>query len=177
MGGVSPLRHNGPVIDLLALAADLPVEPFEAGDVLIQQGTDPGRLLILASGTVTVERDGVPVALIDSPGAVFGEMAAVLGKGATATVRATTAGEVHVAADPDDFFMERPEATLAVLRTTAARLDGMTQYVVDIKSQFADAQGHLGMVDQILDTLLHHQVPPARPGSRRDPEGDHDHEH
>jgi len=162
-------------MDLLALAADLPVEPFEAGDVLIEQGTDPGRLLILGSGAVTVERNGIPVAWIDAPGAVFGEMAAVLGKGATATVRAASAGHVHVSSDPEAFFMERPEATLAVLRTTAGRLDGMTQYVVDIKSQFADAQGHLGMIDQILDTLLHHQAPTAQPGSVRDPEGDHEH--
>jgi len=163
------------MMDLLALSADLPVESFAEGDVLIEQGSDPHRLLVLASGSVTVERDGVPVARIDAPGAVFGEMAAVLGKGATATVRATSPGAVHVADDPEAFFMERPEATLAVLRTTASRLDGMTQYVVDIKSQFADAQGHLGMVDQILDTLLHHQVPPARPGSSRDPEGAHEH--
>ena len=29
------------------------------------------------------------------------------------------------------------------------------------------------MVDQILDTLVHHQAPPARTGSARDPEHDH----
>ncbi len=46
-----------------------------------------------------------------------------------------------------------------MLRTTASRLDGMTRYLVDVKRQFSDAGGHLGLVDQILDTLLHHQGP------------------
>ena len=82
---------------------------------------------------------------------------------------------VHVAADPEAFLTERPGAALTVLRTTAARLDGLTQYLVDVKEQFAGQEGHLGMVGDILDTLVHHQAPPARPGSARDPEGDHAH--
>ena len=51
----------------------------------------------------------------------------------------------------------------------------LTQYLVDVKAQFADQSGHLGMVDQILDTLVHHQAPEAQTGSIRDPEGDHLH--
>ena len=58
---------------------------------------------------------------------------------------------------------------------TASRLDGMTRYLVDVKQQFADAEGHLGHVDQILDQLVHHQGRPARTGSARDPDGDHEH--
>ena len=55
--------------------------------------------------------------------------------------------------------------------------DGLTHYLVDVKQQFSDAGGHLGMVDQILDQLVHHQAPPRTTGSARDPEGDHDHDH
>ncbi|HEY5134805.1 MAG TPA: cyclic nucleotide-binding domain-containing protein [Candidatus Nanopelagicales bacterium] len=161
--------------DLLALSTDLPTRTVTAGDVLIAEGSDPGVLYVLSSGSVTVERDGVAFASIDTPGAIFGEMSVVLGKPATATVRATTDVVVHVAADPEAFLLERPGAALSVLRTTAARLDGLTQYLVDVKGQFAELEGHLGMVDQILDTLVHHQVPPARTGSVRDPEGDHVH--
>ena len=81
---------------LLAAAADLPLETIPAGGVLIEEGTDPGRLLVLVSGEVTVERDGVPFARIDRPGAIFGEMSAVLGQPATATARAATDVVVHV---------------------------------------------------------------------------------
>ena len=82
---------------------------------------------------------------------------------------------MHVVDDPLGFLTDRPGAALAVLRMTASRLDGLTRYLVDVKQQFADADGHLGVVDQILDRLVHHQGPGARTGSARDPEGDHPH--
>ena len=161
--------------DLLALGSDLPLLTLTDGEVLIEEGSPPGRLMLLVAGQVMVEHDGVPFARIDSPGAVFGEMSAVLDRSATATVRAVGEVQVRLAEDPVAFLTEHPGAALAVLRTTAARLDGMTRYLVDVKRQLDDAGGHLGLVDQILDTLLHHQGPPATTGSARDPEGDHDH--
>lgn len=141
-----------------------------AGDVVIEEGSMSHRLLFLVSGRVTVERAGTPFARIDMPGAVFGELAWILGKPATATVRASTDIVARVVSDPQSFFTDHPDAALLVLRTTASRLDGVTQYLVDVKRQFAGLSGHLGMVDQILDTLVHHQGPPPRPGSVRDPE-------
>ncbi len=161
--------------DLLELSSDLPLARVPAGGVLIEEGTDAFRMYILVSGSVTVERDDVAFARIDSPGSIFGEMSVVLGRPATATVRATTDVEVRVVDEPEAFLTERPGVALSVLRTTAARLDGLTQYLVDVKGQFAGMDGHLGMVDQILDTLVHHQAPVARTGSTRDPEGDHQH--
>ncbi len=163
--------HNGRVTDLLALCADLPVRRVAGGAVLIEEGVTPAELLVLESGAVTVERDGTPFARIDTPGAVFGELSFVLGQPATATVRAVDDVAVRVVADPEAFLTERPGAALAVLRMTAARLDGLTQYLVDVKQQFSGLSGHLGMVDQILDTLVHHQGPRASTGSARDPEG------
>ena len=169
------MRQTGAMTDLLALAQDRPVASYAAGAVLIEEGAEPGPILLLVSGSVAVERAGVAFARIDAPGAVFGEMSVVLRRPATATVRAVDDVEVRVIEDPETFLLEQPGAALSVLRTTAERLDGLTQYLVDVKDQFAGQSGHLGMVDQILDTLVHHQAPPARTGSARDPEGDHQH--
>jgi CRP-like cAMP-binding protein len=172
-GGGPPLRafgNNARVTEMLGFCADLPVRSVPAGAVLISEGSEPGALLVLASGAVTIERDGVPFARIDHPGAVFGEMSWVLDRPATATVRASQPVQVHVMADPEEFLATHPEAAVEVLRMTAARLDGLTQYLVDVKAQFAGLDGHLGMVDQILDALVHHQAAPTRTGSVRDPE-------
>lgn len=163
--------------DLLAFSADLPLHPIAAGEVVVAEGSPPGRMLILVSGSVVVERDGVAFARIDTPGAVFGEMSVVLSRPATATVRAVEDIEVRVVDDPLAFLTERPGAAIAVLRTTAARLDGVTRYLVDVKHQFADAEGHLGHLDQILDRLVHHQGPTSRTGSARDPDGGLEHSH
>ena len=161
--------------DLLDLTADLPTVTVPEGVVVLEEGAPAGRMLVMVSGSVVVEHDGVPFARIDSPGAVFGEMSAVLDRPATATVRAAQDTVLRVVDDPVGFLSDQPGAALAVLRTTASRLDGLTQYLVDVKQQFADAGGHLGMVDAILDHLVHHQGPRPQPGSARDPEGDHAH--
>ncbi len=161
--------------DLLTLSANFPIQNVAAGEILITEGIRPSTMMVLVSGAVIVEHDGVAFARIDKPGSVFGEMSVVLERPATATVRAVEDVQVHVIADPVDFLTAQPGAALAVLRMTASRLDGLTHYLVDVKTQFADAAGHLGLVDKILDQLVHHQGPPARTGSARDPDGDHDH--
>ena len=161
--------------DLLELSADFPVIVLAHGEVLIEEGSDPAKLYVLISGPLVIEHGGMAFARIDTPGAVFGEMFAVLDRPATATVRA--AGEVHlrIVENPIAFLTEHPGAALAVLRTTASRLDGLTHYLIDVKQQFANLGGHLGVVDQILDRLIHHQGPRATTGSARDPDGDHAH--
>jgi CRP/FNR family transcriptional regulator, cyclic AMP receptor protein len=164
------------VTSLLELSADLPSVEIAPGELLIEEGTNTRKLWVLVSGAVVIERDGVAFARVDVPGAVLGEMSALLDRPASASVRAATGVTVRVADDPTLFLTRSPGAALEVLRATASRLDGMTRYLVDVKRQFAEAEGHLGMVDRILDTLLHHQPPHSSPGSRRDPEGDHEHE-
>jgi CRP/FNR family transcriptional regulator, cyclic AMP receptor protein len=158
------------VTEMLALCADLPLEQVPAGEVLIAQGSPPSRLLVLVSGTVVVERGSTTFARVQFPGAVFGEMSWVLDQPATATARASTDVVVHVVDDPERFLTERPGAALAVLQMTAARLDGLTQYLVDVKEQFAGHEDHLALVDRILTSLVHHQAPRPRTGSVRDPE-------
>src|SRR3954447_24949632 len=114
-------RRGGHVTDLLALAADLPPLDFAPEEVLLQEGSAPGRMFVLETGSVVIEHAGVPFARIDTPGAVLGEMAAVLDKPATATVRAAGPVTVRVVDDPVEFLTARPGAALAVLRTTASR--------------------------------------------------------
>jgi CRP-like cAMP-binding protein len=156
--------------DLLDFCAGLPKQSLAAGEVLIEEGVRHDGMLVLVSGSVSVERDGIPFARIDTPGAVFGEMSVVLDKVATATVRAGSDVEMYVIAEALDFLRDRPGAALAVLRMTAARLDGVTQYLVDVKRQYADRDDHFGMVDGILGALVHHQPRQTRTGSVRDPE-------
>jgi CRP/FNR family transcriptional regulator, cyclic AMP receptor protein len=162
--------RDGLVTDLLDYCAGLPTQSIAAGEVMIAEGQRPAHMMVLISGSVSVEREGVPFARVDAPGAVFGEMSAVLDRLATATVRARSDVEVYAIAEPLDFLRDKPGAALAVLRVTAARLDGLTQYLVDVKRQYADRDDHLGMVDGILDTLVHHHPRQPRTGSVRDPE-------
>lgn len=157
--------------DLLALCSALPTRTLHAGDVLIETGDIAGSMYVLVSGTLTVGRDGTVFARADTPGAVFGEMAVALGRPASASVRAADDVTVHVIDEPHRFLTEQPGVALEVLRITASRLDNLTRYLVDVKQQLAGSAGHLGMVGDLLDTLVHHQAAPTRAGSARDPEG------
>ena len=158
---------------LLSYCTDLPTTTVGAGEVLIEQGRDAGALYVLVDGALVIERDGVPFARIDTPGSVFGEMAEVLGQQATATARVTAESTFRVAEDPIAFLTDRPGAALEVLRLAATRLDALTRYLADVKRQYAELTGHLGMVDDVLNVLVHHQPRPARPGSAREPDPDY----
>jgi CRP-like cAMP-binding protein len=156
--------------EILAHCADLPIRDVAAGEILIEQGEAPGALYVLEQGSVVIERDGVPIACVDTPGSVLGEMSVALEKPATATVRASTACRIRTASDPHAFLTDRSGVALAVLRVVAARLDGLTAYLADVKRQFADRADHLGMIDEVLHALVHHQPPDVSPGSARDPD-------
>jgi CRP/FNR family transcriptional regulator, cyclic AMP receptor protein len=161
------------MVGLLELTEGLPVRTLDDDEALIEQGAAPGPLYVLESGTLVVERDGTAFATVDTPGAVFGEMAAVLQQPATATCRAQGPCRLRMAEDPIAFLTDNPGAALAALRTASTRLDNLTRYLGDVKRQYAEMSGHMGMVDDVLHVLVHHQPRPVQTGSVRDPDLDY----
>ncbi|MCW5558847.1 MAG: Crp/Fnr family transcriptional regulator [Verrucomicrobiae bacterium] len=141
---------------VLELVTACPRRELAAGAVLLEQGQASAPLLVLLSGEVEVLRDEVRVARTSERGAVFGEMSALLGTTCTATVRALTPAAVAVVETPEAFFRSSPDAALFVARLLAHRLDALNRYLVDVKAQY-EGHDHLGMVDDVLDTLMHRQ--------------------
>jgi len=104
---------------------------------------------------VEVLKDDVLIAEVFEPGAVFGDMAFLLGGTPTATVKTLTACTFRHVADPADYFARQPGAALHVATILARRLDSLNRYLVEIKHQFKDRADHLGMLDELLDALMH----------------------
>ena len=96
------------------------------------------------------------MATVSESGAVFGDLAALLGVPHTAAVRAARASSFHVVTNPRDFLQENPPVCLHLCELLARRLDAVNKYLVDVKQQFA-GHDHLAMVDGVLDTLMHRQ--------------------
>lgn len=132
----------------------LPEKVFEAGDTIIHEGQPTDGLFFLTSGSVGVSKEGVAIHTINTPGAVFGEMSYLLECNATATVKAESKCVMRVVRDNDAYIREQPEAALYIARIVAARMDSVVRYLIDLKSQFADYDGHFGMVNEILDTII-----------------------
>ena len=78
----------GRVPDMLDWSAALPEVRYPAGVVLIREGEVHGKLFVLLDGALEISRAGTLITVVDAPGAIFGEMSALLGSAATATVRA-----------------------------------------------------------------------------------------
>ena len=129
---------------------------FDSGQLVIRQGEKTDCLYFLIEGAVEVLKDDVPVALASQPGGVFGEMSALLGSPHTATVRAMKPCSFYIVENPLDFLKASPVMCLYVCELLARRLDSLNKYLVNVKQQF-EGHDHIGMVDEVLEALLHHE--------------------
>ncbi len=134
-----------------------PRRDFPAGTILLSEGETSGSLYILAEGSVEVLRGDTQVAVVAEAGAVFGEMSVLLNRPHTATVRTTSPVCVFVFDDAESFMKSNPEIAFFLGRLLAERLNAATTYLVDLKRQFEGQGDHLGMVGEILETLIHQQ--------------------
>ena len=126
---------------------------FNPGDEVLSQGESTGRLYVLAKGSVEVLKDGVAIARVSQPGAIFGELAVLLRVPHTATVRSVAPSAFYRIDEPLEWLKSSPPACLHVCELLARRLDGLNKYLVDVKRQF-EGHDHLKMVDEVLDALL-----------------------
>lgn len=148
---------------------DLKELRFEPGEKLIEEGAAADRMFVLVEGDVAVAKGAVQVALDRTPGSLFGEMSALLETKYSASVIAITPVRAYLVEDPIGFMTRRPGLAIHAARLLAQRLHDATTYLADLKVQFDDRTDHLGMVDQVLDALMHHQ---RKVASNRETHGD-----
>ena len=125
-----PLIPNTAVLQRIAT---LPLATCQAGETVLAAGRKTGRLLILRKGVVTIEKEGTMIAKVTEPGAVFGELSALLNQPHTADVRTLETSEFRVA--PAELLEEDPAALMYVSAILAQRLNLANQAVVELKSQ------------------------------------------
>ncbi|HEX2862135.1 MAG TPA: cyclic nucleotide-binding domain-containing protein, partial [Lacunisphaera sp.] len=100
----------------LAFLHALPALSVPAGQILIQENRPITGLYFLESGEVEILKGGTLIAEIYDAGAVFGDMAYLMGSVPTATVRTVTPCVFRQAAAPVEFFRANPEVALQVAR-------------------------------------------------------------
>ena len=158
------MTDNRAMADVLAYCDGFPLDKFKAGDVLLAEGPATDRMYILATGEVEVLRGKTQVADIAMSGAIFGEIAALLGGPHTATVRAVNDVTAFRIENARSLLMSHREISFHVSSVLARRLTDATTYLADLKRQFADRSDHLGMVDEVLDALVQRQRPAVQAG-------------
>ena len=156
--------------ELLALATGFPSRSLDAGELLIADGEPVNELFVLLSGRLRIEKEGVAVATVTEPGACVGEMSLLLGVSATASVVANERSTLAVIDNAHTMLDDQSGLSLALARLLAGRLQVMTSYLADLKQQYADHEGGLGMIDVVLGTLMRGSGGRSELGSERDPD-------
>jgi CRP-like cAMP-binding protein len=128
----------------------LPVVVFQPGEMVLTAGSTTGRLLVLRQGAVEVVRDGIQIARVAEPGAVFGEIAALLNKSHTADVRALEQSEFSVA-DATTLLSASPTTLLYVAALLAQRLDGANTALLEVKRQLKGSPANSEMAQSVAD--------------------------
>ena len=138
-----------------------------AGTLVVQEGSITGRLFVLIEGRLEIVRSHNVVAVLTEPGAIFGEMSALLNQPHSATVRAASDSVIYDCGDATEFLRNQPAVVLLIAQLLAQRLNVATTYLADLMQQYSSHGTHLSMVGELLQTMIN--LPPMQvsPGSDR----------
>jgi len=102
---------------------------FPPDTVLFREGDDSHELYVLLAGSVTVSKTEHPIAVIDEPGAYFGEMSSLLGCPRTATITTREQSTLLVVPPEQiaDLFGNTPQVALHIATSLARRLSATTR--------------------------------------------------
>jgi CRP/FNR family transcriptional regulator, cyclic AMP receptor protein len=148
-----PLIPN--IADFQRKLATFPLATYQAGEMVLTAASTTGRLLILKEGAVAVVKEGVEIAKVTEPGAVFGELSVLLDQPHTADVRALEASQFHVA-DAATLLRVDPIGLLYVATVLARRLDGANQALIELKRQVqaGEPRSVIGKTVETIEGLL-----------------------
>ena len=133
----------------------LPIATYEAGETVLSAGSSTGQLLILKTGKVSIVKENVEIAKVAEPGAVFGELSALLNQPHAADVCALEASEFHIA-EAAALIGDDPAALLYIATVLARRLDSANQALIELKRQVQAGQSRseIGHSIKKMETLL-----------------------
>jgi CRP-like cAMP-binding protein len=139
--------------DVLESLTVFPEVAFAEGELVLRQGTTTERLLFLKEGAVDIVRDEVLIARVAEPGAVFGDMAVILGRPHSADVRAAEPTRCHVVENATLLLEAEPGLALYVMTVLASRLDAVNRHLIEARKGLDDAAAPRGFLAETLDNL------------------------
>jgi CRP/FNR family transcriptional regulator, cyclic AMP receptor protein len=131
--------------------AGFPTAAYQAGETVLTAASRTGRLLILRKGALAVLRDGVEIATVREPGAMFGELSVLLDQPHTADVLALEASQFYVA-DAAALLRVDPIALLYVATVLARRLDDANQALIELRRQVETGQSR-GAIEKSIEKM------------------------
>ncbi len=138
---------------ILEKLTDFPIRVFEPGDVVLSEGSATGWLLFLKHGTVDIVMEEVFLTRVSEPGAVFGDVAALLSQAHTADVLAVQSSSFYFVEDAESFLRAEPVAALYIAMVLARRLNAVNHLLVEARMRAAEAGQRRGVLIDMLDSM------------------------
>lgn len=141
--------------DILAACEGLPVTEYFAGETIIEEGSVGDLLYLLIEGQVEVVKGDTVVSRVAEPGAVFGEISALLERPTTASVKAASKARFYCLKSAGSTLVRHPVLALHTAQVLALRLANATEVLATVE-QGDDKKddGQFGIVDQVMDSLF-----------------------
>lgn len=146
--------------------ATLPIAALQAGEIVFLSGSRTGRLMILKKGAVAVIKEGVEIAKVSEPGAVFGELSILLDQPHTADVRTLQASEFYVATE--SLLAQDQLACMYIATVLAKRVNSANRALIELKRQLQAGEPQSVIAETIaeIDCSLVYAGYPFNPLSR-----------
>ena len=128
------------------------IATYRAGETVLSAASTTGRLLIRKEGAVTFVKEGVEIAKVTEPGAVFGDLSAWLGQPHTTDVHALEESKFHVVSTAA-LLMQDPVAVPYVATVVQRREDSANRAQAELKRQVQDGQLSSKTIDKIEELL------------------------
>jgi signal-transduction protein with cAMP-binding, CBS, and nucleotidyltransferase domain len=139
-----------PVLERLS---GFPMLAFEAGDVVLSEGSTTGRLLFLIHGVVDVVKDDWVIARVSEMGAVFGDMAVLQRRPHSANVLAVQPSSFYLVEDAHAFLRREPLVALYVAVVQSSRIDAANLALIEARKQMAEFGQRRGRFVEVLDRI------------------------
>jgi CRP-like cAMP-binding protein len=136
----------------------LPVRTYRVGETVLTAGSNTDQLLVLKTGEVAIVKDSIEIARVREPGAVIGELSALLGQPHSADVQALVDSQFHVA--DQELLAKDPVALLHVAKILARRLIAADSGLVELKKQLDAGHSPSGLsqivtkIEEILNSAM-----------------------
>ena len=135
--------------------AGFPIATYQAGETVVAAGSTTGRLLILRKGLVAVLKEGVEIATVTEPGAVFGELSVLLDQPHMTMVDLLLRPELVAAAktyfNDVQLKSQRPQSLLAETDQPQVQInrDTMARFRPEMRKFYYDASKYDTYLDQL----------------------------
>ena len=115
--------------DLLDHCQSLPEVRYGKGEILLSEGDKTGLIFILIDGEIDIIKKDFRVARVAEPGAILGEISALLDIPHMATVLASAPSRLYKVENHADFLKSNTDFCYPLAVLLAQRLNTVTNYL------------------------------------------------